>query len=107
MSVVLQGSSAVGRVPEDTIYRLSPGVQVRKEKFGLLFYDYRGPRLYFLPSGDFINESFFSGGQSVSELIAAIHQEHQSYRRQEIVNFINQICLKLSDKGLIHGQSLC
>ncbi|MGC8659757.1 MAG: mycofactocin biosynthesis chaperone MftB, partial [Desulfomonilaceae bacterium] len=31
-------------------YVLAPGVNVRPEKFGLLFYDYRGPRLYFLPT---------------------------------------------------------
>ncbi len=42
-------------------YGLSPGTQVRKEDFGLLFYTMKGPRLYFLPSEDFLDPSFFSG----------------------------------------------
>ena len=35
------------------------GVQVREEKFGLLFYNYRGPRLYFVPSKDLIDADFW------------------------------------------------
>jgi putative mycofactocin binding protein MftB len=107
MSVSFQAPSAGGMVPENTTYRLSPGVQVRNEKFGLLFYDYRGPRLYFLPTGDLIDETFFSGCQTVGQLIAAIYQKRQPLRRQEIVDYVNQIFAKLAAKELIHGQSLC
>lgn len=42
-------------------YKLAPGAQVRKEKFGLLFYRRVGPRLYFLNCGALLGERFFSG----------------------------------------------
>jgi putative mycofactocin binding protein MftB len=107
MSSEVQASSADGAVPEDMFCRLSPGVQVRKEKFGLLFYDYRGPRLYFLPTGDLISETFFSTDQTVSQLIAAIHWKRRWSAPQEVADYVKQIFAKLMAKGLIHGQSLC
>jgi putative mycofactocin binding protein MftB len=85
-------------------YRLASGVQVRKEKFGLLFYDYRGPRLYFLPTGDLISETFFSAGQTVEELVSAIHRE-SGWSRHRIEHYLDQVCTKLAAKGLIYGQS--
>jgi len=35
-------------------YVLDPACSVRKEKFGLLFYDLRGPRLLFAETGDLL-----------------------------------------------------
>ncbi len=37
-----------------TRYVLDPACRVRKEKFGLLFYDLRGPRLLFAETGDLL-----------------------------------------------------
>jgi hypothetical protein len=34
---------------------------VRKEKFGLLFYNSKGPKLTFVRSGPWIHPNFFSG----------------------------------------------
>lgn len=48
-------------------YRLSPGTQVRNESFGLLFYTMAGPRLYFLSSGELLEEGFFRGELSLGE----------------------------------------
>jgi putative mycofactocin binding protein MftB len=107
MSIGVQEASAEGTFPEDTCCRLSPGVQVRKEKFGLLFYDYRGPRLYFLPTGDLISDTFFSTDQTVSQLISTIHWKRRWSTRQEIADYVKPIFAKLMAKGLIHGQSLC
>ncbi len=107
MSIEVQASSDEEAVAEDIFCRLSPGVQVRKEKFGLLFYDYRGPRLYFLPTGDLISETFFSTDQTVSQLITAIHWKRRRSTPQEIAVYVKQIFAKLMAKGLIHGQSLC
>lgn len=42
-------------------YKLAPGVQVREEVFGLLFYHRVGPRLYFLNCGAMLGENFFAG----------------------------------------------
>ena len=46
---------------ENNKYSLSPGVQVRKEDFGLLFYSKDGPFLFFLYSGDLLDCDFFNG----------------------------------------------
>lgn len=88
------------------VYRLNKGVQVRREKFGLLFYNYRGPRLYFLPSQDFVKADFFDGTQSLSELVSAVQARH-NWPRSWIAERLGAIMGQLEDKGLIHGQSIC
>ncbi len=88
------------------VYRLNKGVQVRREKFGLLFYNYRGPRLYFLPSQELVEDDFFNGTQSLSELVSAIHARHH-WPRPWIEERLGNIMGQLEAKGLIHGQSIC
>jgi putative mycofactocin binding protein MftB len=92
--------------PLHLAYWLAQGVQVRREKFGLLFYDYRGPRLYFLPTGELISDDFFSSGQTVGQLVQAIQQQRGLPRRQ-VEDYVQQVLDKLSAKGLIYGQPLC
>ena len=48
-------------------YKLAEGTQVRNEDFGLLFYTRRGPRLYFLPSGEMLTPDFFTGGATLTQ----------------------------------------
>lgn len=88
------------------VYRLSKGVQVRREKFGLLFYNYRGPRLYFLPSKDLVEDDFFNGIQPLSELVESVEARH-AWPRQWIEQQLGKIMGQLEAKGLIHGQSIC
>lgn len=88
------------------VYHLQAGVQVRREVFGLLFYDYRGPRLYFVPSRDLIDESFFTGRQTEQELIESLAAGQQRNKR-EIQHLVSQILATLAGKGLVHGQPLC
>jgi putative mycofactocin binding protein MftB len=88
------------------VYRLNKGVQVRREKFGLLFYNYRGPRLYFLPSQELVDDHFFQGTQSLVELVSAIQARHR-WPRPWIEVRLSQIMGQLEAKGLIHGQSIC
>jgi putative mycofactocin binding protein MftB len=85
---------------------LSSGVQVRREKFGLLFYDYRGPRLHFVPSGDLLDASLFDGTRTIGELVETLHSKHK-WSRQWIMKKLDQILQQLEGKGLIHGQSVC
>lgn len=54
----------------ETYYKLAPGVQVRKEDFGLLFYKMKGPRLYFLPSRDWLEDDFFLKGKSLTDALS-------------------------------------
>jgi putative mycofactocin binding protein MftB len=86
-------------------FRPADGVQVRKEAFGLLFYDYRGPRLYFVPSKDLIDIGFFTGRQSVSGLIASICAQKKCTKAL-IEERITRVLAKLEDKGLIYGQPI-
>jgi putative mycofactocin binding protein MftB len=90
----------------DKGYKLCEGVQVRREKFGLLFYDYRGPRLYFLPSGALLSSSFFNGTQSVSKLVMSL-ADANSWPRQWVEDRVAQIFVILENKGLIYEQSIC
>lgn len=90
----------------DRVFNLTQGVQVRGEKFGLLFYNYRGPRLYFLPSQDWVDDGFFNGTRTLNELAGAIRARHNR-PRPEIEKRLGQIMDQLEAKGLIHGQSIC
>lgn len=87
-------------------FSLNQGVQVRREKFGLLFYDYRGPRLYFVPSQDWVDDGFFDGTRSMAELADAVQGRHK-WPRPWIEKRLDQMMSKLEAKGLIHGQSIC
>ena len=109
----LKFSVESGSSPNDTRigqlqskYRLTPGVQVRDETFGLLFYNYRGPRLYFVPSKDIIAAEFFNGRQSVDDLIEAV-SARKGRDRRKIASTITMILTQLEEKGLICGQSIC
>ncbi|MGD1972750.1 MAG: mycofactocin biosynthesis chaperone MftB [Desulfobacterales bacterium] len=94
-----------GSVQLHMSYRPADGVQVRKEAFGLLFYDYRGPRLYFVPSKNLIDVGFFTGRQSVSGLIASICAQKECTQAL-VEERITRVLAKLEDKGLIYGQPI-
>ncbi len=52
-----------------TQYVLHPDCRVRREEFGLLFYDLKGPKLLFVASGDLLEpECFRPGGAATSAL---------------------------------------
>jgi len=104
-STAYSALNLTGAVQSDMSYRPADGVQVREETFGLLFYDYRGPRLYFVPSKDLIDVGFFTGRQSVSELIASICARKECTKAL-VEERIRQVLAKLEDKGLIYGQPI-
>lgn len=88
------------------VYNLKEGVQVRNEKFGLLFYNYRGPRLYFVPSSNLMDAVFFSGKTTAGNLVEKLCNTH-SWPRHWIEAKVKQVLNKLENKGLIYGESLC
>ncbi len=90
----------------NTVYRLAAGVQVRNEVFGLLFYDYRGPRLYFVPSQNLMTDAFFEGRQSVGDLLDRLCTE-VPWPRGQLENQLGQVLTTLEGKGLIRGESIC
>ena len=87
-------------------YILAKGVQVCKEIFGLLFYDYRGPRLYFVPSKDLLTDAFFDGKQSIKEL-ADVVASSSSWSCKQIQDQLKKILKTLEGKGLVYGQPIC
>ena len=88
------------------VYYLADGVQVRPEKFGLLFYNYRGPRLYFVASGDLLTADFFTGRQSAAALATQLAQQ-RGWPEVWTRNWLRETLGLLEAKGLIYGQSLC
>ncbi len=85
-----------------TKYRLQDGVQVRNETFGLLFYHYGGPRLYFVPCQDLLDSSLFEGQLALSDHIDTLVARH-SWPRPWVEAKIEQVLHLLREKGLIHG----
>ena len=90
----------------ESAYRLEAGVQVRNEVFGLLFYDYRGPRLYFVPSKELLTDTFFQGNEPVAELLDRLVAQTR-WPRKQIQEQLERTLDSLEGKGLIHGQSIC
>jgi putative mycofactocin binding protein MftB len=90
----------------ETVYCLKEGVQVRKEKFGLLFYNYRGPRLYFVPSKDLIDPHFFDGRLKADALVKSIYNANP-WPLAWVEKWVAQILTMLESKGLVNGQSVC
>jgi putative mycofactocin binding protein MftB len=109
LKVASEAHSALHRpeaVHSDMRFKTADGVQVRAEDFGLLFYNYRGPRLYFVPSQDLIDVDFFNGRRSLSGLIASICAR-KGWTKYQVEEKIMQVLAKLEDKGLINGQPIC
>jgi len=93
-------------VESNSVYYLGEGVQVRREKFGLLFYNYRGPRLYFVPSRDLLGEDVFDGQHTEEAVVESVCLEH-GWSRQLVRQRIHQVLTLLERKGLIHEQQVC
>ncbi len=80
-------------------YVLHPDCRVRREEFGLLFYDLKGPKLLFVASGDLLEpEAFRAGSASASALAASSRPERLR---------IERLLQTLAVKGFILEQSIC
>ncbi len=80
-------------------YKLAQGAQVREEDFGLLFYNMHGPRLYFLASGNLLQEKFFQGRIPLQARIDKIHPLSEDLAMR-IVG-LKKSLKKLAEKGVI------
>ncbi len=76
--------------------KLHPACRVRAEKFGLLFYDLRGPRLLFAETGALMQTDFFQGKVPVDEFLARLEERDR--------NRVNSLLVKLREKGYISEQ---
>jgi len=79
-------------------YVLASGTQVREEDFGLLFYTMKGPRLYFLSSGQVLDSSFFQGELTLDQWVRLKDEEPPSEGGKE---GIKKVLEQLRGKGVI------
>jgi putative mycofactocin binding protein MftB len=79
-------------------YVLDSACRVRKEKFGLLFYDLRGPRLLFAETGDLLDpESLQPGARGEGALCGRTLAEQVRVQR---------LLASLAAKGFLREQPL-
>ncbi len=80
-------------------YALHPMCQVRKEAFGLLFYDLRGPRLLFAETGELLEPANLEAGICVEDGGGA--------GTQTSAGRVARLLGTLTEKGFLREQSLC
>lgn len=80
-------------------YVLHPDCRVRREEFGLLFYDLKGPKLLFVASGDLLEPDAFRPGSASANALAG--RSHPERRRLE------GLLRTLVVKGFLLEQSIC
>lgn len=79
-------------------YVLHPACRVRRERFGLLFYDARGPKLLFAETGNLLApEDFREGG--LREALLRLPADQQV----RVQSFLSS----LASKGFLREQPLC
>ncbi len=83
----------------DKKYTLASGTQVREEDFGLLFYTMAGPRLFFLSSGDLLDDRFFQGEFTLEQWIERSPQ--QKPIRESRMSGLRKSLNHLNEKGVI------
>jgi len=76
--------------------RLHPACRVRAEKFGLLFYDMRGPRLLFAETGRLMEPDFFQGEVPVDAFLDGLDNRDRTR--------VRGLLAKLREKGYISEQ---
>jgi putative mycofactocin binding protein MftB len=76
--------------------KLHPSCRARQEKFGLLFYDCRGPRLLFAATGTLLPADYFGTVRSRDEFSAGASDSE----KRALQKFVTQ----LLEKGFLHEQ---
>ena len=71
-----------------TRYVLDPACRVRKEKFGLLFYDVRGPKLLFAETGNLIRPDFFERGGTAGDARLLRSGAERSLRMERLLDLL-------------------
>ncbi|HEX9023043.1 MAG TPA: mycofactocin biosynthesis chaperone MftB [Geobacteraceae bacterium] len=76
--------------------KLHPACRVRSEKFGLLFYDMRGPRLLFAETGKLMEPDFFHGNEPVDDFLGRLDDRDRKR--------VRSLLSKLKEKGYLSEQ---
>jgi putative mycofactocin binding protein MftB len=75
---------------------LHPACRVRREGFGLLFYDSRGPRLLFAETGGLIPEDYYGTVRARDEFPAGVSDRQKPA--------VQKLIAKLLEKGFLREQ---
>jgi putative mycofactocin binding protein MftB len=78
--------------------QLHPACRVRQERFGLLFYDSRGPRLLFAETGGLLASDYFQSVRSRDDLPVGLTEKQKT----TLQNFIS----RLLERGFLREQPL-
>ncbi len=79
-------------------YALHPACRVRREAFGLLFYDLRGPRLLFAETGDRLDPAELERGVALADVDGA---------GPRVGNAMGRLLSTLVEKGFLREQPVC
>ena len=82
-----------------TQYVLHPDCRVRREEFGLLFYDLKGPKLLFVASGDLLEADAFGPGSASASALA----DRSTPQRRRMEGLVQTLVAK----GFLLEQSIC
>lgn len=77
-------------------FKLHSACQVREERFGLLFYDFRGPRLLFAETGNLLSPEIFNANENRIDLPEGLSEQQQKV----LINFMDT----LHTKGFLYEQ---
>jgi putative mycofactocin binding protein MftB len=80
-------------------YVLDPHCRVRRERFGLLFYDLRGPRLLFAETGALLEPEALRGGAVLERALAG----RTAAERASVERLLQSLVVK----GFLREQSVC
>jgi putative mycofactocin binding protein MftB len=80
-------------------YTLHPLCRVRKEKFGLLFYDMRGPRLLFAATPETISPNFLGEAENQTAELSKINKS----QRRQLLSFFDSMV----KRGFLCEQPIC
>lgn len=83
----------------DVMWQLRATCRVRQERFGLLFYDSRGPKLLFAETGQSLPAEFFGNDGCQAQYLATLGERE----RARVNGFLKQ----LVQKGFLHEQPIC
>ena len=82
-------------------YRLAHGISLRGEKFGLLFYNPKGPKLTFVRSGPWMHPNFFSSQLDLKNWIQTQFSPLFEEEMLRVEERLLQVLSKLVEKELI------
>jgi putative mycofactocin binding protein MftB len=82
-------------------YHLARGIRLRRERFGLLFYNPKGPKLVFVHSGALIQPEFFSGKIHLKKWIQNRFPTLSEEKILKAEERLSPVLSKLVEQGLI------